>query len=409
MKFFQNPVSFSMVIVFLLAAFVVNAQPSSAPREYPAREQMVWSPDGRYIASAGVDGLITIWDAATKKIISQVNEELSERYRDSEVTHIVDSMSWSTNNELAVAGINDTVQVWNVSKGVRIASLHHPGDPPERGLTGADVSDVVWTPDGKEIIVASVMTNFTLWDSSTYQFIKAQESPSSFDLAMRGDGRLAAGMSFGVANFPSYSEIQYNLFLTINNEALWGDEVVVVKWSFDGSYLLGITFDGRTYIWDDITNVMQPISLIDLVYGIDYLNLTSEIVYLDDNDWTMIGSNRQVVRYNFDRGEILQTYNLEHVPIAASWSPYGARVAYLREEDRTTLLIETPFASLDELTRVMVRCQLDDDIKQLLLDQIDSYESTGFAKRLVVMTDSQVSSICKQEMLAIVEELTPSQ
>jgi len=324
MKVFQNLVSFSIVIVFLSVVFPVNAQISERILGFPPVEQMVWSTDGNYIASASQDGLITIWDVETGEAVEQVNEEISRRYRDSGLTHIVDSMSWSANNELVVAGINGSVQIWDVREGTRIASLEYPDTPQGQGLgVERDISDVVWTPDGRMLLVASTMTNFLLWNSQTYQFVKAQESPSSFDLALQNDGRLAVGTLYGVAFFQSYTETEYNIFLTINDEKLSGDEVVVVHWSFDGSYLLSITFDGRTYIWDRVSNSRQPVTL---VYDLPYLNLASETIFLDDEDWTVIEAGGQIARYDMMSSDIIQTSVLADVPLVADWSPYGASI-----------------------------------------------------------------------------------
>lgn len=400
MKSFQSPMSLFTIIVFLLAAFVVNAQPRPSIREYPAREQMVWSTDGRYIASVGTDGLITVWDVETAETIEQINKELSERYKDNELTHIVDSMSWSTNNELVVA-TNGSVQIWNVSEGTLIASLEYPDAPQGTGI-GADISKVVWTPDERMLLVASAMGSFSLWDSQTYQFVKFQESPDTFDLALRSDGRLAVGTIYGVAIFPSYSDTEYDIFLTLNDESLSGDEVVVVHWSFDGSYLLGITFDGRTYIWDRVSNSKQPVTL---AYDLPYLNLSSTTLFLENEDWTVIEAGGRIARYDIMSGDTIQTSDLADLPLVAAWSPYGARVAYITANDPSVLHVEIPFASLDELSRILIRCDVEDETIRFLSEYIESGNIDRMVQELELLPETQLPAACRQDLLAMAKVL----
>jgi len=399
MKFSLRLVVFWLLITFLATSFGVNAQAAEDSVEYPAPSQMFWSPNGQFIASVDADGLITIWDVETGQAIHQINEEMSQHYRNSGLAHtpVVNAMSWGPNDEIALVSTDGSVQIWDVREGTRIASLEYPDAPQGQGLgVEAGISDVTWTPDGSMLLVASTLTNFSFWDAQTYQFIEFQESPSSIDLAILKDGRMAVGTLYGVAFFPSYTETEYNIFLTINDETLLGDEVVVVRWSFNGSYLLGITFDGRTYIWDRVTNSRLPVAV---VYDLPYLSLSSDTVYIDDGDWTVIQAGGHIARYDFTSRDTVQSADLEDVPLAASWSPYGARAAYITANDPSVLRVEIPFASLAELSRILIRCDLEEDTTRLFSEYIASGNIDRMLQQLELLPETQIPIPCRQDLL----------
>ncbi len=65
--------------------------------------QLAWSPNGRRIASASPDRMVSIWDVATDKLIYVYNGHTDEVF----------SVAWSPNGHmLASAGMDNTVQVW---------------------------------------------------------------------------------------------------------------------------------------------------------------------------------------------------------------------------------------------------------------------------------------------------------
>ncbi len=110
---------------------------------------VAWSPNGRLIASAGQDGTVQIWDAATGKK-TLIYKGHSNR---------VNSVSWSTDGQAIVSGSEDkTVQVWNSSSGDLLFNF--------TGHT-AGVLCVGWQPDNSS--VASGSWDGTLRDWATIQ------------------------------------------------------------------------------------------------------------------------------------------------------------------------------------------------------------------------------------------------
>uniref|UniRef100_A0A0N4ZI08 WD_REPEATS_REGION domain-containing protein n=1 Tax=Parastrongyloides trichosuri TaxID=131310 RepID=A0A0N4ZI08_PARTI len=95
--------------------------------------QVLFSPDSRYIASASFDKSIKIWDGKTGKYVTSLRGHVQAVYQ----------ISWSADSRLLVSGSADsTLKVWNMkNKGLMIDLPGH----------GSDVFAVDWSPDGERV------------------------------------------------------------------------------------------------------------------------------------------------------------------------------------------------------------------------------------------------------------------
>jgi WD40 repeat protein len=64
---------------------------------------LAWSPDGRSIASTGLDGIVQVWQATTGSQVLTYQDQAS----------IVTALTWSPDSRLIASASTDlTVQVW---------------------------------------------------------------------------------------------------------------------------------------------------------------------------------------------------------------------------------------------------------------------------------------------------------
>ena len=108
---------------------------------------VVFSSDGKYVATASVDKTARLWDASTGKQIFVLNH-------DQWVNNVVFSPD---GKYLATASVDKTARLWDASTGKQIFVLNH----------NASVNNVVFSPDGKYLATASGDNTARLWDTST--------------------------------------------------------------------------------------------------------------------------------------------------------------------------------------------------------------------------------------------------
>ncbi len=112
-----------------------------------AVNKIIFSPDGRFLASDSTDSTIKLWDVSTGKVINTLNKDQMK----------IQSFSFIKNGLLAYDSADGTVKLWNVTTG-KVIKTHN------KNALGA--KSVTFSPNGW---VASRLTDNSLkiWDITT--------------------------------------------------------------------------------------------------------------------------------------------------------------------------------------------------------------------------------------------------
>jgi RNA polymerase sigma factor (sigma-70 family) len=144
---------------------------------------VAYSPDGKLLATRNENGPVRIWDTATWKECTRV-DEFKEQKGSSEVVFSPDSR-W-----IATSKSNTEVGIWDVATGRQV-----------RKLVGAlkNISSLVFTPDGRMLIASSYTDPIRLWEIATGKVrleFGSDGKESIPAIALSPDGRTLASLSY---------------------------------------------------------------------------------------------------------------------------------------------------------------------------------------------------------------------
>ncbi len=258
-------------------------------------DAIAFSPDDRYIATASFDKTARLWEVATSKEVAKLNHDGA-----------VTAVAFSPDGKFVATGSADqTARVWDATTGEEVAKLNRDGA----------VNFVAFTPDGKFVVTADEKTA-RVWDAIAGKEVAKldRDGGTRSIIAFSADGKFVATASFDKT--ARLWDVNAGEELAEFNR----DRIDAIAFSADGNYIATASFDKTARLWEAKTGKE--------VARLKHDRAVRAIAFSPDSNYIATASADKTARlWDSTTGEEVARLNDDYGISAVAFSPDGKYLA----------------------------------------------------------------------------------
>ena len=260
-----------------------------------------WSPDGRSVVTASLDGTANIWHLQNSLLLQTLRGH----------TDNVWGVAWNPKNEQQVATVSrdHAVNIWDITTGISETLFN--------GKHG--IWKVAWNSDGSKIAVASDDQTARVWNADGTALITFTGHLTTVkNLAWSPDSQKLVTVSKNMTVIIwSINNATEPITLTGHTNFVWG-----VAWSHDGNTIATASEDKTVRIWDAVQGTQtQVITFPDKVWDVAWNAKDTRLA---------IGASHTVKIWDVSKppelDQMLTMQGITNVARSIGWSPDDQRI-----------------------------------------------------------------------------------